>query len=155
MPQFYHASAASVYAYCLGDFPTRKECPFLVVVFVLSALKQLLGRVKRGKEMGVQKLLAQPSVEAFNEGILEGILSWLPGLNVLDVDSVLRSPGLKGLGAKYWPVVAVDCLRASLHSNCRIKKARHIGCWQDVPREQAQIAGITRWRFGEVAQFSY
>tara|TARA_R110000868_G_scaffold392699_1_gene663477 strand:+ start:523 stop:756 length:234 start_codon:yes stop_codon:yes gene_type:complete len=77
--------------------------------------------------MGVQKLLAQPSVEAFNEGILEGILSWLPGLNLLDVEPVLRSPGLKGLGAKLWPFVAVDGLRASWHSNCRIQKPRHIG----------------------------
>jgi len=97
--------------------------PSLVVVFVLPAPKQLFGRVKRWKEVGVQKLIAQPSVEAFNEGIL----SWFPGLNVLDVDSVLRSPGLKVLGAKLWPVVAVDGLWASLHSNCSIKKASHIG----------------------------
>ena len=73
--------------------------------------------------MGVQELIAQPSVEAFNEGIL----CWFPRFYVLDVDSVLRSPGLKVLGAKLWPFVAVDGLRASWHSNCRIQKPRHIG----------------------------
>ncbi len=81
--------------------------PSPVVVFVFPASKQLRSCVKRWEEMGVQKLISEPPIEAFDEGILR----WLSGLNVLNVDSVLRSPSLKMFGAKLWAVVAIDCLR--------------------------------------------
>lgn len=91
----------------------------LVIVFVLPAAKQLLCRVKRGDEMGVQKLITQAFVEAFDEGVLRRF----PWLGVLGVGFVLRGPRLKMLGTKLTAVVAIDCLRASYHSNCGIKKS--------------------------------
>jgi len=91
------------------------------VVILPPVLDDPFGLGQRAEGLGIEALIPQPTVEAFDMTVFHR----LARPDELQFDSPSMRPAVKGLAGKLWPVVRADDCRTLPHGTQTFQSSRH------------------------------